>query len=479
MKRFTLHGPDPRRAGLLPLLLFSVAGSWAMSNSRLWAQTLPQLDIHNDSGGTFATYQPTGVSSTTGPFFQSLGTNGRTCATCHVPADGFGLSISDIQTTFNTTGGTDPLFAAVDGADCIDQPSSHNMLLNHGLIRILLPISPKTFTGAIPNFTITVNKDLTNCQLKNAAVQAACVAQFGAGFQCISVYRRPQPATNLNFQSVLTWDGREPSPSAKGGLTSALTKQASDATVVHAQATTKPTAAQLAAIESFEAGLYTSQETDNNAGALNSNGATEAAESLPSVPFFFGVNQVTGTGGGTLPTFNSDVFTFFNPWSGLTGTDPVSLAQESIARGQNIFNNFQFQAGPSSKDVSTCSSCHNDPSIGNNSQSPVLMAHTGSDSPSDPVLSSGTYLPTFTLTCNGQTTGTATTDPGRALISGNCGDVAKVKVPTLHALLAHPPYFRAGSAPDLSTVVKFYNNREKMSLTAQQKTDLINFLGAL
>jgi hypothetical protein len=56
------------------------------------------------------------------------------------------LSLSDVQNRFNTTSGTDPLFAAVDGADCLDQPNSHTLLLNHGLIRVMLPIAPVTFT---------------------------------------------------------------------------------------------------------------------------------------------------------------------------------------------------------------------------------------------------------------------------------------------------------------------------------------------
>src|SRR5262249_46157219 len=89
------------------------------------AQTLPQLDIETDPLGHFATYQTGGATDESqNAFFQSLGTNGRTCATCHQPAQGFGQSLTGIQNTFNATNppGTDPLFAAVDGADCIDQP---------------------------------------------------------------------------------------------------------------------------------------------------------------------------------------------------------------------------------------------------------------------------------------------------------------------------------------------------------------------
>src|SRR5216683_619297 len=133
----------------LALLSLVVPVLGLVSPLRANAQTLEQLDVHSDSAGLFATFQPRGDTPETGAFFQSLGTNGRTCATCHQPADGWSLSTADIQNTFNQSGGTDPLFAAVDGADCIDS-TSHDLLLNHGLFRILLPIGPKLFNGVTP-----------------------------------------------------------------------------------------------------------------------------------------------------------------------------------------------------------------------------------------------------------------------------------------------------------------------------------------
>src|SRR5258708_38693837 len=121
--------------GVLKLSLLAIA-LVLLTRARANAQTLPQLDVHNDPAGQFATFQPRGDTPETGAFFQSLGTNGRACVTCHQPADAWGLSTEDIQNTFNQTNGTDPLFAAVDGADCIDS-TSHNLLLNRGLLRLL------------------------------------------------------------------------------------------------------------------------------------------------------------------------------------------------------------------------------------------------------------------------------------------------------------------------------------------------------
>jgi cytochrome c peroxidase len=88
----------------------------------------------------------------------------------------------------------------------------------------------------------------------------------------------------------------------------------------------------------------------------------------------------------------------------------------------------------------------------------------------------------FTLTCTqgplaGQTF--TVTDPGRALISGKCEDIGKVKGPILRGLAARAPYFHNGSATTLLDVVNFYDQRFGIGFTKQQKSDLVNFLNAL
>jgi hypothetical protein len=49
--------------------------------------------------------------------FRNLGTNGRTCFTCHEPQDSWGLSAGSAQNRFNKDP-TDPLLRLVDGATC-------------------------------------------------------------------------------------------------------------------------------------------------------------------------------------------------------------------------------------------------------------------------------------------------------------------------------------------------------------------------
>ena len=71
------------------------------------------------------------------------------------------------------------------------------------------------------------------------------------------------------------------------------------------------------------------------------------------------------------------------------------------------------------------------------------------------------------------------TDPGRALISGNCADIGKVKGPILRGLASRAPYFHNGSAATLLDVVNFYDQRFGIGFTDQDKQDLVNFLNAL
>jgi cytochrome c peroxidase len=65
----------------------------------------------------------------------------------------------------------------------------------------------------------------------------------------ISFYRRPFPATNLKFESTLMWDGREPS----------LDSQATDATLIRAQADAPPDSTELHQITDFETRIFTAQ----------------------------------------------------------------------------------------------------------------------------------------------------------------------------------------------------------------------------
>jgi hypothetical protein len=278
------------------------------------------------------------------------------------------------------------------------------------------------------------------------------------------------------------WDGREPS----------LSSQALDATLGHAQASTAPTADQLTQIVNFESGIFTAQESDNNAGNLHAANATggSMALSLQLANFFIGVNDPFDQNPEGL-TFDPAIFDLYKPWLGLTGNGASTQFRESVARGEEVFNtepiNITGVAGINDvlnqASVSGfCGTCHDTPEVGDHSVKAPLdigIADAGSKAP--PALDiSG--LPVFTLQCNqgplaGQTF--VVTDPGRALISGNCADIGKIKGPILRGLAARAPYFHNGSAATLMDVVNFYNQRFNIGFTDQQKQDLVNFLSTL
>jgi cytochrome c peroxidase len=181
-------------------------------------------------------------------------------------------------------------------------------------------------------------------------------------------------------------------------------------------------------------------------------------------------------------------------WSGFQGDDETGVMAaygRSIANGQRLFNttkiNITGVAGLN--DVLNeptipgfCGTCHDTPNVGNHSVKAPLnigIANAGVNAP--PALDiSG--LPVFTLRCtSGPLAGQLfqVTDPGRALISGDCADIGKVKGPILRGLAARAPYFHNGSAATLLDVVNFYDKRFSIGFTTQEKEDLVNFLNAL
>src|ERR1700723_624512 len=104
--RRSADGRIPRRSVLCAIALVTIATGTAIADVYL-RNLFPFLDFAGFSG----TYSNTGRVDLSGPFFQSLGTNGRSCGTCHQPSDAFGLSAVNAQLRYFFTRGKDPLFA--------------------------------------------------------------------------------------------------------------------------------------------------------------------------------------------------------------------------------------------------------------------------------------------------------------------------------------------------------------------------------
>src|SRR5215467_14613505 len=68
---------------------------------------LPNGSLFGNPFGASQTISTNGKGiDMTGPFFQSLGSNGRSCATCHQPSDGMAVSAANVQARFAATRGT-------------------------------------------------------------------------------------------------------------------------------------------------------------------------------------------------------------------------------------------------------------------------------------------------------------------------------------------------------------------------------------
>jgi len=154
----------------------------------------PNLRDFPDPTGAVRTFSTTGSVDTTNPFFQSLGTNGRTCNSCHQPGDGWTVTPPHIRERFAQTDGLDPIFRPVDGANCPsakvstrdERERAYNLLLEKGLIRISLAVPSNA------GFEITSVQDPNNCP-ETTTQQPA-------------MFRRPLPSTNLKFLATVMWD---------------------------------------------------------------------------------------------------------------------------------------------------------------------------------------------------------------------------------------------------------------------------------
>ena len=465
-----------RRAALVALVLLACFGLTAM----LAATTnLPALLAFLDSTGVVQDFHATGSVDLDNPFFQSLGTNGRSCVSCHQPSDAWTVTPAHIQVRFLMSQGLDPIFRTNDGSVCPSADVStlaarrkaYSMLLRKGLIRVSIGVP----TGA--HFSVTGIDDPYNCPENTPAG--------------LALFRRPLPSTNLAFLTTVMWDGRE--SFAGQTLPFDLSDQARGATLGHAQATQAPTDQQVADIVSFELANFTAQSRDNEAGNLGARGAQGGAVPLSQQPFFVGINDPLG---GTPPgvNFNPVAFNLFDTWAHLPGEGDRNEEREAVARGQALFNTLPIPIsgvtglndlpGMPATLMGTCTTCHNTPNVGNHSV-PLAINIGITDYPAVPALDTD-GLPVYTIECApgfkapiGKGSSFQTTDPGRALISGNCADVGKTKGPILRGLAARAPYFHNGSAATLQDVVEFYDQRFNLHLTNRQKSDLVAFLRSL
>src|SRR5256885_313479 len=76
----------------------------------------PDLRPFSNSSGRVQSYTASETVDRQNPFFLSIGTNGRACASCHQADQGWTVTPAQIQSRFDRTQGQDPIFRTNDGS---------------------------------------------------------------------------------------------------------------------------------------------------------------------------------------------------------------------------------------------------------------------------------------------------------------------------------------------------------------------------
>ncbi len=441
----------------------------------------------------------------TNAFFTPLGTNGRTCATCHVVDDDYSISPTTAKKVARQDF-RDPLFDPVDGgSNCPPEdpnqlPDARNagMLLNYALIREQIAIP------ANAEFSLRYATNPHRCLIAPGSPELSGK---------LVLFRRPLPSTNLHFLSDVRWDGRatvQPITTGTnfsniGPLVADLASQANTASIGHELSPPIVGTQALADMVEFERNLFSAQISLGPLRDLGDRSGPIYLASSVAPAFSTGQNDPFGS------NFSRNVFTLFADWEpdfktrrGDRDMDRLAPLQRAIGEGERIFNNRSFvianvkglnsaandplynSADPlaGQQIVGTCSVCHNTPNVGNHSKPLMLNIGVADAVPLDnrgrPIFGvlDTRSLPVYTLASSTRSV-VRVTDPARALITGRWTDIGKVKVPVLRGLGARPPYFHNGAARDLTAVVAFHNSRFNIGLTPDESRALTLFLSAL
>jgi cytochrome c peroxidase len=434
-----------------------------------------KIDTPN-SGGVLRTITLDGKAlDMDNPFFQSLGSNGRSCGSCHVASAGWTITPAEVQSRFKKSKGQDPIFRTNDGSnsplanvETLDaRRQAYSMLLNKAVIRVGLPIP----AGA---------------EFKLVGVDDP----YGyASADELSLFRRPLPSTNLRFLTAVMWDGRESyeplggfpirsdaTPSNnQAALFTNLMQQANNATIGHAEG--EPlTVAQAQAIAEFEFNLQTAQHNGRGSGNLSARNVRGGPDQLADEIFFVTINDVLGADVLT-GEFAPHAMSLFDGWASSKNPE-----QAAIARGAALFGADRIDltgVGGLNDDLGipllpgSCTTCHDTPNVGNHSVALPIDIGTADAEFGTP------DMPRYTLQdlATGETR--QTTDPGLALLTGRWKDIGKFKGPVLRGLASRPPYFHNGMAADLDAVLDFYEERFGTDFSEAERADLIAFLNAL
>jgi cytochrome c peroxidase len=433
----------------------------------------------SNSAGLAETVHTSGAIDRTNAFFQALGANPlppaqpnlRSCETCHDPNQGWTITAAGVSRLFRQTDGLAPVFMVHDAGSRPDadittlkarKTTFGPNLVDRAVIRFTRNLTPTFLTNA--EFTVNEVIDPSGFSTPTA----------------ILAFRRPSPTANESKVPNTGWAGAPSAPFDSVAATSG------GAARLHEQLPAIPPVEIVNAMRDFQLGVVFAQIIDCEAGRLDADGAKGGAANLLAQPFYVGINDLQGHDPMGHP-FTRKAFDLFDAWAPPAQRprheDGKAKARAAIYRGQELFNNFEFDitgvnglndllAQPTVR--GTCSTCHNAPNVGSHSVYRMFDIGTAD------AANCGDALPLITLQNKANPTlARQVCDMGRATGSGKWADIGGFRAPPLRGLAARAPYFHDGQAKDLKAVVKYFDRRFNMGLHGDQKTDLEAFLRAL
>lgn len=423
--------------GLVSLGLTYVLGAAPVSATGAESERINNNRPAPNPGGAAATFSTQGFVDLSGEYFRAQGTNRRSCATCHIPEEAWGINPGTLQRLFGETGGTHPVFNKLDANNPEALPAepteeqllaSYSMLLSRGVFRRGgAPLATRK-----PDGTLVREWDLIAVEDPHGY----------ANLNRLVHWRRIMPTINFPVGSAnVNWDGGN---SVGTDIHAGLMNQAGRNISGAQQGPTPAPTPVVEDIVAFEESLFTAQLIVPGVGRLDSDGARGGPEALS--------NMQRGAGR----------FDLFDAWAG-----HGNPRRAQIARGQELFNNRQNAAGR------TCNACHNAVNNGTNFNNVLFDVRVAS-------LDARTAdLPLYTFR-NRQTGETRQlTDAGAGNVTGRWNDLGRFKTPGLRALAARAPYFHNGTAATLEDVVRHYEQFLGFTFSEEERADLVAFLNAL
>ena len=426
---------QPRLSATLATLLMSaLATGTAVADESLDVSRLPNDFPFVNQAGTAATFSTAGFVDLGNAFHVPQGKNGRSCESCHLVQAGWSIAPADVELKFLLTRGTDPIFNLLDAnsptadVSTVQARRAAYSMLRKGLFRR---------NGDVP----------ANAEYK--IVEVDDPLHTGASPTHFEFFRRPLATANFHIAQNVGWHDQN------GNLTrdvpTALFAQAAG-NITGGQEGPPPTKATVDSIVAYEEGLSFAQQFVFGVGSLSSCGAQGGPENLSAQP------PVAGR------------FDLYDAWIGMVPgsctTPSADRKRAQIARGQQLFNDGDANG-------KRCGGCHNAANNGSNAIGTLFDVGASRAQFRQP----GMPLYKVRNMATGETR--LTTDPGRALKSGQWIDLDKFKVPSLRGIAARAPYFHNGSAATLSDVVIHYEAALGFEFKPEERDDLVAFLEAL